>query len=222
MKYRDNNGFYHDKLNADSNNLWIYTAYAKALGLDIPDAKAILKYMLECMLDNQNNDFIINRKPKIYEPPMSRDELIGMLSLLDDEYKKILYRKLKENKFYYCNLKLIENVSYFQSIKALFKIRNEHRNYIWLNRIVKGFKIAFRLQFQDRYYFKRVMNERSTLAEFALFHLYAIHSIFYANAGNKNLLFLQLSDLNSKILIRFINHKESLLNYFGPEHVFNK
>lgn len=92
-KYQDENGMWHDRHDRKSNNVFIYGAYAKALGLDVsryPD------YYSRCKINADRNNILINRHPGQNEPPLSHDEALGLiyLRLLD-------YDAIKGNHFVY-------------------------------------------------------------------------------------------------------------------------
>ena len=214
-KYVCKYGLYHDKPCVDnepsSNNGWIYTAYAKALGLKTGNYFYLYN---SCFSDRGN--FIINRLPKKTKPPISRDEIIGMVSLKTTIDDVLWYSDFN---MYRLNLK---NVSYFDSLKALWIIRNEHRNYMWENKIYPAYKLAFKLMPHDVYYIKKYNRVKQSFFEWGMFQLYAFSTILQNNVSAKNVLWLQLKDLNSIFWIKFLNQKKNFLEYFGKEHVFNR
>lgn len=217
--YKCKYGLFHDKPCLDgepsSNNGWIYSAYAKKLGflLDMPQ----LNYVADkCIVINeqQNNSFVsLIRLPNKHEPPMSRDEIIGMASL-----GFIKANHLMKANWYFRGT---EPQAYlYQQIIALYKIKDEHRNYVWQNKIIDAYPIVFKLFWHDRFYVKKMSGEAATLFEFLMFYLYMIAILLQGSAGEKNLLWLQLSDLNS-FFRKFINVKANLQEYFGKEHLFS-
>jgi len=86
--YVDQYGRYHDKPvtqsnPVSSNNGWIYTAYAKKVGLPIDI------YKLEMAADMCDQGYgVLWRTPGKESPPMSRDEILGLaeLGLLKPEH----------------------------------------------------------------------------------------------------------------------------------------
>ena len=92
-KYQDKFGLWHDKANRRSNNWMIYTAYAKALGLEYGDIQG---YFDQCVVKMNRDNITINRHPNKKTPPLSFDEALGAsyLGLLS-------YDILKANHFVY-------------------------------------------------------------------------------------------------------------------------
>ena len=221
MTFVDRLGFYHDKPchngEPSSNNAWIYTAYAKAIGLKIPELR-IIHYQYQLCYDRDAQDgFYFYRDPVKLEPPISRDEMIGMVSLLPNT----VFTLLKHN-FYLYDKSILKHYSYFEALCWGFKIRNKHRNFLWQNQVYPVYRLAFRLWHHDRYYMKKRSKIKPTVFETVCFYIYMIHSVIFANPGNKNLLWLQLHDMDSKYWIQLIDRKNNFLRYFGLQHIFNK
>jgi hypothetical protein len=116
-------GLYHDKevLDSDpsSNNGWIYTAYAKFL-VKIPfSKKQISEYsgcFIECFSNFTRDREKPTRLPGKLTPPMSRDEIIGVvcLDLLSPHaLKPVNYR------YYRSDIKF----NLFKSLKSIYKLR---------------------------------------------------------------------------------------------------
>lgn len=216
-KYQDNLGYWHDTTDADSNNRWIYTAIGKHLGFGAPDT--IIRDQITCFSDSQH--FWMDRWEGQEAPPISRDEMLAMISLLRN--KNLLF--LLEH--YNFNMSYHGDKSLWVAIKALWKIRNEHRNYAWKNNITEAYRLAFQLLPHDRYCIKKAYGKRATALECVMFHLYFITTLLKRNTstGNisaKNVLWVQLRDINSKWLIKLVNYKKNIVDYFGDEHDFSK
>lgn len=214
-------GLYHDKPVKDgepsSNNGWIYTAYAKALGFPLPINIDYDSLFMDCKTEESSN-FIRNRLPKKEEPPVSRDEIIGMHVMANDVC--FLLGNLYS---WYLVKRVWEKYSIIQSIKALWKIRKKHRNYVWKNKVYPAYKLAFKLMPHDRYFIKSTsMHFRSNLYEWCMFQLYAFSTIVQRNISAKNILWLQLEMLNSIFWIRFINQPKNFKKYFPADHPFNR
>lgn len=199
-----------------SNNGWIYTAFSAYLGYTIR-IDNLHELYLKCQ-HSVESPFIITRLPGKQEPPISRDELIGMLSLGMAEF-------LPKNNWYYFDYK--EEVKPINQIKAALSLRGKHRNHAWTEKVTNAYPVVFRLWFWDVYYAKKMLNIKPTILEFILFNLYALSTILKfkkstSTLSEKNILWLQLKDLNSRVLIRFVNQKRNFLNYFGPHHDFTR
>lgn len=217
-KYICRYGLYHDKPmrldnNPSSNNGWIYTAYGQKLGHRYG---LIAETFEKCKLDeNASRLYFISRLPDKLYPPISRDEILGLVSLGFDplEYGWAMYRE-------------IHKPNYWLAIKTLWKIRKEHRNTVWEQSHVEGFCIAFKLWFHDRYYINKMQNKcnfkPTNLFYMCMFQIYALSTILQSNISATNVLTLQLEDMNSKFWIRFIDKKANYLEYFGKDHIFNK
>lgn len=215
--YKDKFGFYHDKksLNKEpsSNNAWIYTSYAKSLGLTI-DYKQLEFFYDVCKINDSNSYWFILRRRGLFYPPISRDEIIGMYSL---GFKPLLNNKY----FMFRAFKNYSFLDYIIALKKLFKIRNEHRNYFWEKRLYETFPVAMKIWWHDRYYLDLMSNQNSSFFKWFMFQLYALSTILQNNISAKNVLTLQLQDLNSKFWIKFINKKKNYKKYFEKEHIFN-
>ena len=107
-------------------------------------------------------------------------------------------------------------------LKEVWSLKGKHRNHVWQNKILPAYPIVFRLFWHDRYYVKSVSGQDTSIFETFMFYLYVISTVSQDNTSAKNILWLQLKDLDSKFWIRFINREENFLEYFGPEHIFNR
>lgn len=102
-KYQDKFNLWHDKPvdkngNPRSNNPMIYSAYAKALGLEYGDAQG---YFEKCTVSLERNNILINRHPGKKTPVYSFDELIGAIYLGGTNDQFDIYNNLKANHFVY-------------------------------------------------------------------------------------------------------------------------
>lgn len=214
-------GLWHHKVCKNSaprsNNGWIYTAYAKALG-HVASSKEQLTYLFyRC--ESTHSDFYYDRLPGKQEPPISRDEIIGMISLgMPDVTHNLVSRGwlMCENSW---------NVSLFtlwDSVKELWAIRKEHRNFMWQEKRYAAYPIAFRIMWHDRHYITKKAQNKTSIFNYCMFQLYAFSTIIQKNISARNVLWLQLHDLNSVFWIKFLNQPKNFIKYFGPEHPFNR
>lgn len=223
-KYQDKDSFWHDKPTNEygdpsSNNGWIYSAYSKYLAPHSLNLAKVDERFLRCL--RTTNPLKIDRLPFILKPPMSKDEIIGITSLGFN-----LKQHLKNSFWNFCNLPEYRQAPLtlkrvFQGIKALWSIRKEHRNYLWQNKILKAYPLAFRLDASERYYIKRMTGEKPTLFESLYFHIAMINTYLHGKNYSRMILWLQLSDMKHYFL-KHIPLKTWVLDYFGPDHTFYK
>lgn len=217
-------GLYHDKPckqgKPSSNNGWIYTAMAEALNLPVTDT-TIKKTFNNCLMQVKNYGFRITRLPGKDTPPISKDEIIGLLSLgfINDGFLE-MYNWYYGYEFGYSN-------SIWKKLKAVLYLAGKHRNTIWEEKVVDAYPLAFTLGRADRYYAKKIHKNKTTVLEWLAFHINFVFAILKTNrkTGNvsvKNMIWLQLYDMDSKFLIKLINRKKNFVRYFGKDHVFNK
>lgn len=152
--YQDQWGRYHDKptdgINPSSNNGWIYTAYAAKAGLSINIDQLILCRML-CLRKTEQGMFYYVRNPWKDLPPLSRDEVLGMVSL-----GVLPSRHLNNWSFSPVDL---PKFSVVQLIKQLWQLKPDlvkwklvfkHRNYYWQNNLDQIYRFAYSVPMQDR------------------------------------------------------------------------
>ena len=146
--YFDNYGRLHHKpcINKEpsSNNGWIYTAYYEKLGY-----KADLMLLSTCFrqckqLDVDNASFYLIRSPRKEEPPMSRDEILGMASL-----GFLQPRHLNGWNF---SPYPIPKFNLFKTISQFLELRGKHRNYLWQNKMEHTYRFAFSVPLTDRHF----------------------------------------------------------------------
>jgi len=220
-------GLYHDKpcINGEpsSNNGWIYTAYAYRLlsVFDVLTSNVPMKEVFDgCVISKMSNyKFMLTRLPGKPYPPISRDELIGM-ACLSKFHGGWIPRYINKDWTWYRKDR-VKTSSLFQSIKALYSIRNEHRNTVWKEEIIEGYPLAFRLMWWDRYFFNKKYKMNSTIAQYVWFKLYTLSTILTGTPSELNILWLQLKELDSKFWIKLINQKKSFGEYFSEDHPFN-
>lgn len=206
-------GLLHDKPTSNnepsSNNGWIYRAYLSKLEnkFDINQLFTLRYTFQKCHIEDEL--YFITRLPSKMYPPISRDEIIGMISLGFNPLKYGWFMYREESK-----------PSYIDAIKELWSIRNEHRNYFWQKNLCEAYPIAMKLWWHDRHYILKKQGKKSNLFYWLMFQLYCITTLLQKNISAKNVLWLQLSDLDSLYWIKLINPKKNFKEYFFkyPDH----
>jgi hypothetical protein len=246
--YKSDNGFYNDKpiisIIDDTglvrrlpscNNLWIYTALMKAMGGRV-DERDVRFFFTLCFENALGSDFILCRRADKYEPPISRDELIGM------RYLNVLKAKAMEGQKWTSYRKdKIKKASWFKQIKAMihlampekieikwlwniipqFKVIPKHRNYVWENKVHDAYPIAFKLAGNDRYFFKLSdidYLDPVTIWESIMWHLNYYITRLQKDWGQRNIVWLQCMAMGKYDMASKINIVESIENYFPTDH----
>lgn len=173
--YYDKYGRLHHKSCIDgepsSNNGWLYTAYARKLGLELNDL-ALVNCFFHCQKFN-GQDVYYRRTPDKELPPMSRDEILGMAGL-----------KLLPNWKHTWNFSPypIPRFNPFKLASQLWELRPEkvntwqddgkdgyyfewkakHRNYFWENNLDQLYRFAFSVPLVDRAFILQCWGETHT------------------------------------------------------------
>ena len=148
-KYIDKWGRYHDKacLNGESssNNGWIYTAYAEKLGLEV-DYFTLAMCFRSCKIANRDlaNGIALIRSPNKETPPMSRDEVLGMVSLG--------FLKPQHLNGWNFSPYAIPKFNLIKTIKQFLELKDKHRNYLWQNKMEHTYRFAFSVPLTDRHF----------------------------------------------------------------------
>lgn len=219
-KYQDSQTYYHDKpcVNGlpSSNNRNLYTAYSKYLAPRTIDMNKIRAAYSDCIVFR--DPMIINRLPGKLTPPLSKDEVIGMTSL-----GLLSYHLLQRSFFNFCNYDFGERkltiLSTIKALFALYKIRKEHRNYVWENKVYDAYPLAFRLPPEDIYYVKTMNNVTPTLFEKIVFNLNMRNVIKSGDKSSRMMLWLKLKDIDHSMADE-LPIKSYVLDYFGKDHIF--
>lgn len=209
-----------DGINPPSHNGWIYSAYSKYLAPGTTEPQLLFECYRQCK--RSLYPVKVDRSPNLIKPPLSKDEVIGLasLGLLTDN-------ELRNSYYNFCNLdadfdRKLSLSNTIKAIKALFKIRKEHRNYAWQQNITETYPLLFKLPPWDIYYIKKLYKKRATLLEFILFYLNAASVILKGSGSIRLLLWLQLKDLNMNILAKLIKVDKALEHDFKKDHPFYK
>lgn len=181
--YWDSYGRLHNKpcnnSMPSSNNGWIYTAYAdKLMTIDL-DRNGLTECFNKCLKNyygyaggRDDRSFLI-RSPGKDLPPISRDEILGMVALG-------LLKPTHLNGWNFSPYP-IPNFSLLKLIKQLWQIRpsyepviqydnsvkNElvykHRNYFWQNNLDQLYRFAFSVPLTDRNFVLQKWSKRSPI-----------------------------------------------------------
>lgn len=171
--YVDEYGRYHHKPVTElepipSNNGWIYTAYAAKVGLPIDRQKLLDCFVLCETYDN--GVYRLIRSPDMPNPPISRDEILGLaeLGLLSpanlDGWNFSPYPIPK-----FSLTKLIKQVSQLITTRpasaegSWYKLwgpfYTRHRNHFWQNNLDQMYRFAFSVPLTDRHFILKSLNK---------------------------------------------------------------
>lgn len=202
-KFQDIWGRYHDKECIgglpSSNNGWIFTSYAKKLGLHINQYGLIL-----CFSNCKRSETIIDRSPDKKEPPMSRDEILGLA------YLGLLKDKNIPN-WNFCPYD-IPKFNLFKTVAAFWRLRKAHRNAVWENGgEPHAFRFAFSVPIQDRAFILTCLGKEVP-------KFYQLVNFIDSKIKSKN---------KSSRLIHWLKHDtipdvKDFELYFGKSHIFTK
>ena len=221
----DKHQFLHDKESADSNNPLIYSAFWRALtGEQIDYNDTYFKYMVTHK--TMGNDITIKRTPTNNEAT-SLDEIIGAisLSLLDDKFLSLYSYKWHDT---------IYAPSKFRIFQAAVYCIGKHRNFFKDANVIDLHPVSYWIPWHVQYYaVKKSDSRKFTPMLSIMFYLWVVSVLIKKNhttgankvqskntgaISQKNILFLTLSDLKSKYLIRLIDYKSNFNAYFESEN----
>lgn len=161
--YIDSYGRCHDKPVTSqnpvpSNNGWIYTAYLAKTGYHV-DLMSLAVCFKGCKrIDQDTGRFYLVRSPFKDQPPISRDEILGMAALR-------FLRSSHLDGWSFCpyeippfNLKTL--------ITQAIDVIGKHRNYFWQNGLSQIYRFAFSVPLQDRAFILECFGETSSLRYF--------------------------------------------------------
>lgn len=195
--YIDKDGFFHDSpcINGEpsSNNAFIYTAYAHKLGFRHEYNVHIAEMC----------DYLKVRRKGLYNPPISRDEILGLAYLghLNEEF-------LKGWNFCPSNRKL-PRLNPFKLVKQLLECRGKHRNYFWTNNLDQVYHVAFSVPLQDRAFIMRCWEQDGGILAFK-YNFYRLIEYFDKKSKKRN-------------GIRFLKYgtgRKEMLEEFPEDHPF--
>lgn len=216
--YFDRFKFLHDKpcINgkASSGNPLIYSALYKCLtGAENNFMPVFQSQMIKHSVMSQ--DITIIRHPdKPY--PTSLDEVIAAiyLGLIDADFLKIYNWRWHDTLF---------TPKWWRVLKAAIYCLGEHRNFFKDQNVRDLHPVAYNVAPHIRYYALR-KSGKFHIIYYMFFILWAFSVLIKTNYKNcekqtgnisqKNILWLIASDLNCKLLLRFLNYKKNLRDYF--------
>lgn len=206
MTYQDEWGRWHDKPCIDgkpsSNNGWVYTAYAGKLGYQI-NMGQMRDCARQCLIKVHCEDrWVFTRSPGKQTPPMSRDEILGLV------YLGVL--GFKEDNWNFCPYN-IPKFNLFKTLGALWRMRKAHRNTLWEG---KGephlFRFAFSVPLQDRAFILRCQ-------KMDVPWYYGLISWVDSKLKGSS----PSSELIRQLKYETSLDNETVIRYFGPQHPFS-
>lgn len=124
-----------------SNNGWLYTAYAQKLGLPI-DKQKLWNCYQACFVNGPVPH--VTRSPGKALPPMSRDEILGLVALgVPTRPKKVIWN---------FSPFAIPKFNLIKLVKQLIEVRGKHRNYFWENNLDQLYRFAYSIPLTDRHF----------------------------------------------------------------------
>jgi len=221
----DNHQFLHDKADAKSGNPLIYSAFWRALTGEQIDYTGVYHTW---MMDRWavSHDLTIYRSP-FNKSPTSLDEIIGAISLdlIDDKFLKFWgYRWHDVN----------HSPSKFRIFQAAVYCIGKRRNFFKDANVRDLHPVSYWIPWHVQYYAVKKSNSRKFMPMLSImFYLWVVSVLIKKNhttgankvqskntgaISQKNILFLTLSDLKSKYLIRLIDYKSNFNAYFESEN----
>lgn len=231
MEYQDRWTRWHHKPvtngNASSNNGWKYSADSLFLKPGTLDREKLVECYRQCIASEV--PLKINRSPGQIYPAKSKDEIMGLriLGLLTDD-------ELQEAHYNHCNLPEYNNkglsfIKLIRAIKALLDMNKsikeqkltggKVRNYVWENKVVDAYPLAFRLPPEDIYVSRKLAGKFPGIFNTIIFHLSTIVTILTGKKSPKMFMWMKLKALDS-FYLKFINESEYIKNYYPEGHPF--
>lgn len=213
--YKDSYGRFHHKPVTvanpiPSNNSWLFTAYAEKVGVPV-DKQALGNCFNLCRVDDKTH----LRSPGQVDPPISRDEILGMVAL--GLFKPKIGTALSWN----FSPRELPQFSPLKLIKQLWQLRPsyellpwdgdvtnphkealvwQHRNYFWQNNLDQLYRFAFSVPIVDRHFILQKWGKFNVL----YWAIAKVDSIIGTNSG-----------------IRFLKYgksKEAMVKEFPADH----
>lgn len=147
--YFDKWGRVHDKPVTESNpipsnNGWIYSAYLHKSGYKL-DLMLLSSCFRQCkQIDPDTGRLFLIRSPYKETPPISRDEVLGMVEL--GLLRSVHLRGWNFSPYSIPKFNLIKLIS------QLLEMKDKHRNYFWQNNLDQIYRFAFSVPLADRHF----------------------------------------------------------------------
>ena len=217
--WTDSYGRWHDKptdgVKPSSNNGFIYSAYAKNLGI-LNDIDGIEQCFLESLKKIEHVKF--NRHPDVWlsdgTPPPSRDEVLGLVSL-----GILKANHLEGNNWcFWIKGKSLDRLEWFYVFLEMLRLSGKHRNEVWTGNYPHAEQLAFRLNFHDIFYVKYMSGIKTSTEEEMLWSYYVDDMKKTDDWSAKNICIMQMTDIG--LDVSQMNRQESYKNYFQEGHPF--
>lgn len=214
--YQDKYQRFHDKpvTSSDpypSNNAFIYTSYARKLGIPF-DMNQVTLGFYACFIDK--NPLVIYRNPNQKTPPFSRDEVLGLAYLRLLAPKDLQAVNWNFSPYGVPKFNLITLLKHLWEIihfSTRYGIYLEHRNYFWQKGLDQIYRFAFSVPLQDRAFIYRCQGLKAPL----FYRIYEKLSNLLPSKTNSGKLIQWLKTGNKPDLKVF-------QEYFGEEHIFTQ
>lgn len=235
--YQDKWGRFHHKPckngEPSSNNGWLYTAFAVKVGLPVY-ADLLEECFDKCVeYDPISHSAELSRSPDKTNPPISRDEILGMtaLGLLKQEHLngwnfspfplpafsavKLLKQlwELRPSFSRYVTYLGDEEGDYPKLFG--YHIITPHRNYFWKNNLDQLYRFAFSVPVQDRYFILKTWGKFSWLKPSHIFYR-AVSKVDELLPKKSGIKFLKYSDNSSSDRRRKL--EEAMVTEFPKDH----
>jgi len=144
--------------------------------------------------------------------------------------------ELRESHWNICNLPEYEQKpltfkTFIKAVKALYNVKKDikkkgltgsrARNYVWENKILDAYPLAFTLPPEDRFFIKKVQNEKTNIFELIYFFLAAFFTIIKDDKSGMMYLLLQIMCIYPN-LVKYLPKEKIVSRYYGPDHPFTK
>jgi hypothetical protein len=130
------------------------------------------------------------------------------------------------------NFKVEKSLSlkgFINAIKALYKIKDAHRNEVWAGKHFNAYTLAFRLSLADRYFVKKCYGVTPSITEKLAFHMSALYTalkpgVKTGDISAKNIIYYQLmaTENYNHPSLKFLDVRKQFNLYFGNDHIFTE
>jgi len=176
--------------------------------------------LTECISDSM--DFYLDRLPGKQEPPISKDEFVGMILLATNSFNHFSFYKFNlstRNKY---TLKTIPSILKIMYKKLFGNKYEKHRNYSWKEKMIYSYVLTFKIPKGMVYFAKEYNGKRTSILEFLSFRLGGIWTAKFGEPGDKNLLWVQALAIGDKFILDKLDYKKNIQDYFREDHPFRE